>query len=325
LKGSSRTIEREPEVSPERDPKTWVGPSGNVVRDFKSVTPFQLVNERANGIQPRRPDAAQIRQALGIGSDRANAQLSFLKKVPSGALTVEAIEVSSAEKVWLPAWLFTPGRNDPSQSVILLLDEHGRNQHWREDGLAEHLASRGHQVCVADIRGIGDLKPEVGRGAPGYTIPHDEEEDYAWASLILGKPLLGQRVTDILAWVQALAPRGRIVIAASGRLTVPALFAAAFEKQIDTAYLSSGLISLKSVVTTESYKLPLANIAANLLSHTDLPDLTELLAPRKLYLAGSVDGAGRKMDREAVKKIYPQSHVAVSEEQEWTAEKLSSL
>jgi len=54
------------------------------------------------------------------------------------------------------------------------------------------------------VRGTGDLWPEVGRGNRFYTIPHSAEEDYAWASLILGKPLVGQRVSDILAFVRAL-------------------------------------------------------------------------------------------------------------------------
>ncbi|MDQ2947559.1 MAG: lysophospholipase, partial [Acidobacteriota bacterium] len=211
------------------------------------------------------------------------------------------------------------------RSVILLLDEHGRNQHWREGGLAEQLAAQGRTVCAADIRGIGDLRPEVGRGAPGYTIPHNDEEEYAWASLILGVPLLGQRVTDILALVQAFASYGRIALVANGRLTVPALFAAALDDRIHTAYLSSGLVSLRSVVTTENYKCPLANIAPSLLTHTDLPQLAEQMTPRKIYLAGCVDGTGRKMEIDAVKKLYPYPNVAVSKEQEWIAEKLSLL
>ena len=112
---------------------------------------------------------------------------------------------------------------------------------------------------------------------------------------------------------------------ASGRLTVPALFAAALEERIHIAYLSGGLVSLRSVVTTENYKCPLANIAPDLLAHTDLPELAERVAPRKVFLAACVDGAGRKMEIEAVRKIYPYTNVAVSEEQEWTAEKLGLL
>ncbi len=325
LHGSRKAIEREPEVAPEPDPATWAGATGNTVHDFGSVTPFQLVSQRAAATMRGWPDADQLRKALGMRPSAWDVRLSSLRKVPSATLTIEAIEVSSAHKVWLPAWLFAPNKTDPTRSTLLLLDEHGRNQHWREDGLAERLARQGHLVCAADVRGIGDLKPEVGRGAPGYTMPHEEEEEYAWASLILGASLLGQRVTDILALVQGLAARGQVAVVANGRLTVPALFAAALDERIHTLYLSGGLVSLRSVVSSEDYKCPLANIAFNLLEHTDLPELVERVAPRKVHLAGCVDGAGRKMEREAVRKIYPYDHVIVSEEQEWTADRLTTL
>src|SRR3546814_11084973 len=57
---------------------------------------------------------------------------------------------------------------------------------------------------------------------------HNSEEHYAWASLILGKPLLGQRVEDVLAIVRGMLARPawkdkRVVIAARGFTTVPAL------------------------------------------------------------------------------------------------------
>ena len=76
-------------------------------------------------------------------------------------------------------------------------------------------------VCAIDVRGTGELWPEVGRGNRFYTIPHSTEEEWGWASLIIGKPLVGQRVNDILAFVRALdsadSTRGRrVVLAALG-------------------------------------------------------------------------------------------------------------
>ena len=85
------------------------------------------------------------------------------------------------------------------------------------------LAQRGYAVCAADVRGMGDLTPEIGRGAADYARSHADEENYAWASLILGKPLVGQRVTDILALVAALRAHPALSgltlkVAASGKV-----------------------------------------------------------------------------------------------------------
>ena len=133
--------------------------------------------------------------------------------------------------MWLPAWLFLPRGGENGQPVVLALDS-GRTRGWPEGDLFQSLAGRGYPVCSADVRGLGDLTPEFGRGSAGYAGPHEHEEDYAWCTLIFGRPLLGQRVADILALAAGLRKHPalgsrRIVVAARGRMTVPAIFAAA--------------------------------------------------------------------------------------------------
>jgi len=322
LKGSDRIIEREPAVEPEPDQKLWAGPTGTVVRDFRSATPFQFIRQRAAAIQtPPRPD--HLETLLGLENPLPNAPSKVLGRVPSGDIEVQAMEVQSAPRVWVPAWLFVP--KTPGAGVILILDEHGRNQHWREGALCEALASEGRIACAADLRAIGDLRPEAGRGSPGHTIPHASEEEYAWASLILGRPLLGQRVADILALVGALNSRGRIAIAASGRLTIPALFAAALSTDIGNVYLSGGLVSFRGVVESEHYKQPLAGLIPDVLAHADLPQLAGSIAPRTVHLAGATGADGQRMQLDAVRRIYPHSNVELSREAGWNAERLLRL
>ena len=158
----------------------------------------------------------------------------------------------------------------------------------------------------------------------GHQRWHQEEENYAWASLIFGRPLLGQRVTDLLTVVKGLsgheAVRGRrIVLAASGKLTVPALFAAAMEPAISKVYLASGLVSFRSIVESEEYDHPFANFVPQLLMHTDLPELAASLAPRRVRLGGTIDATGKRMAVESVQKIYGRAvNVEVSADAAWT-------
>ena len=121
------------------------------------------------------------------------------------------------------------------------------------------LATAGIAVCAADVRGVGDLEPQFSGGAAHYERPHQTEEDYAWASLILGRSLLGQRAADIIGVAQALGqkyPQASIVLAAHDKMTVPALCAAALEPRISKTYLSRHLVSWRSVVETETYSCP---------------------------------------------------------------------
>jgi hypothetical protein len=239
--------------------------------------------------------------------------------------------------VWLPAWLFLPKsgsrttRSDPEirpTKILLILDPAGRDTRWQEGGMLYKLAHRGYAVCAADVRGVGDLAPEVGRGAAGYARSHAGEEDYAWASLILGKPLLGQRVTDVLALAAALrahpALRGlTLQVAALNRLTVPALFAAAMDPGIAELYLAGGLISYRSVVDTERSSAPFGNFVFGMLQHTDLPEVAVSLAPRRVCLAGTVDATGSTLEVAAVEALYGgerAKHIAVRPAAKWDAE-----
>jgi hypothetical protein len=223
-----------------------------------------------------------------------------------------------------------PAKPDAGQSPLLVFDDRGRNAFAAEDGVYHRLARNGRIVCAADIRGMGDTRPEVGRGNPAYTISHDSEEDFAWASLMLGDSLLEQRVRDILAIVGAV--RGEpgfgnrnIDVAARGRLTVPALFAFAASSQIDSLYLAAGLISYQSLLETENYRQPLSNFAWNLFRLTDLPKLAAEAAPRRVHLAGAVDGANNRVDLAVVQKVYLSENVEISAEPAWDEGALRSV
>src|SRR6185295_17610450 len=99
------------------------------------------------------------------------------------------------------AYFFQPKKPDASRPLVILLEPAGRNA-WHEGEMYDQLASRGCAVCAPDLRNMGDLTPEFGRGAARHARPHNSDEDYAWAGIILGKPLLGQKVSDLLAVVR---------------------------------------------------------------------------------------------------------------------------
>jgi hypothetical protein len=174
------------------------------------------------------------------------------------------------------------------------------------------------------------MRPEVGRGDPAYTLPHDSEEDFAWASLILGSSLLAQRIQDILALLQVmrndarLAGR-RIVMAAHARLTVPALFAFAACPLADSLYLAGGLISYQNLLETENYREPLASFAWDLFHHTDLPLLAAQAAPRRVHLSGAVDATGNTVDVSFVRRIYSGENVEFSITAAWDEAAFAAL
>jgi cephalosporin-C deacetylase-like acetyl esterase len=311
LRGDDKPITEEPPTALERDETLWSTPKGNTVISFGGETPFTM-----NKARPRLRDARPLKELLGI---KVSSVLpSVRSRMNWGGIDVEAIEVKSDPDVWVPAWVY---RKDKPKHWLVLVQSGGRLVNWREDELFHQLALRGVGVCVPDVRGVGDLTPEFGRGAARHARNHNDEDHYAWSSLILGKPLLAQRTADIVSITRAMA--APVTLAAQGRMTVPAICAALLDSGIQGLYLSGGVVSWQSIVESELYEQPLANFLPGVLEHTDLPKTVTSLAPRKVILGGMANGQGRTMPVSEVRQLYPDTgHVEILPDARWDVERL---
>jgi dienelactone hydrolase len=314
VKGETKTINEEPDSAMEPESALFVAPSGSVVQSFHGQTPFSMNRKRTVVESPAPLDTL-------LALDRPpKAPAATLSRASFRDARIEAVEFAAAPGVWVPAWLFLPKHPEAIKSVVITLEPSGRTS-WHENELYDRLAAAGAAVCAPDLRGMGDLTPEFGRHSARNAREHANDEMWAWSSLVLGKPLAGQRVADLLAVVQGLRARpdleGKpLVLAARGFPTVPALFAAALEPEIERLYLAGGLVSFQSIVDTEDYDHPFGNFVPNLLLHTDLPKLAASLARRRVVIAGAVDGAGKTMAQEDVRKQYA-PHVDVLPDARW--------
>jgi hypothetical protein len=260
-------------------------------RDFGGTSPARLVAERARSIRtPEKP--GDLRTLLGMDPAPLEPKMETRGRTSYRNCEVLAVEVQTARQVWCPAWMFVPRR--AWSRILLLIEPNGRNAAWHEEELYDQLANAGISVCAPDVRGVGDLQGQFASGAVGYARGHASEDECAWASLILGRSLLGQRTTDIIGYAQALAreyPRAELVLVAREKMTVPALCSAALEPRLSKVYLVRHLSSWRSVTESENYTCPLANIVPGALAVADLPQIARSLAPRQVTTSGSWDVA----------------------------------
>lgn len=328
LQGNTKQLD-EPPVKPEPASALWVTESGSVVRALNSTTPFLLI--KARKVQRRVTPLESLLRAARP-ADTLHAQV--IGQVKNRNVAVEVLEIPSEPGVWLPAYLLIPDNVPSGKAVVLTLDEAPNTRLWFNSDVDERLPQNCPVICAADVRGIGALRPEFSPGAAEYEAAHEREENYAWASLILGRPLAGQRTSDILALTAALrnypATRGRpIYIAAFRRLTVPALFAAALDSSIEGLYLYEGLVSFQNLVETEIYNYPFANFVPNLLNHTDLPEIAASLAPRRVVLGRNINAEGDPMQVSAVRETYQAAqqagNLSIRDDSSWTVEFIASV
>jgi len=266
LQNEPTPLTAEPPTAPETDEMLWTGRSGNVIRDHASLRPIDLVRQRLAKI-PNEPKAPDFRAALAVQTVPPSAP-AVLGTTRFGGVRIEAVEVPSEAPVYLPGWLYHPEKT--KGDLVVILDPSGRASRWQEGQLFHEVARAGYTVCAADVRGVGDLRPEVSRGALGHALNHTQEDHWAWASLMLGRPVLGQRITDILAWVRSLNfPRKHL--AAAGRMVTPAAIAAALDPSVNSLQYYGRVTSLRALAQMEEYEHPFADFVPGLLLQGDLP------------------------------------------------------
>jgi hypothetical protein len=92
-----------------------------------------------------------------------------------------------------------------------------------------------------------------------------------------------------------------LVVAAQGKMTVPAQLAAALDTNYSVLYLSGGLLSLRNIVETEYYNHPFANFLPGVLRHTDLIGLP---GPKRVVLASLANAGGQTAAVDVVRTAY---------------------
>ncbi|MBN8730589.1 MAG: acetylxylan esterase [Acidobacteria bacterium] len=291
LQGRGTRLDKEPPTSAEPD-ATLFAAQGNVAR-LNSKTPFVLARDLSTSIQtPPASPALPKALAAALRLDPPSPKPArVLGRVSSRGCDAEAIEIDVTAEVTVPAWVFRP-RVSTTKPPLILLEPSGRSVNWGEDSLYQQLAASGRLVIAPDLRGLGDLRPELSRHGFGNALRHQDEDAYAWASMMLGRPLLGQRVSDILAVVRAataLYGSDSVHVAALSHLTVPALCAAALEPRIASLHLSRHLASWRSLATSEQYNHPFANFLYGILRLTDLPQIAASVAPRPITITALSD------------------------------------
>jgi hypothetical protein len=71
------------------------------------------------------------------------------------------------------------------------------------------------------------------------------------------------------------------------------------------------------------YHHPFANFVPNVLRSTDLPEIAAAIAPRKITIAGVLDGGGQPVPVLEARRVYPGSNIEVREVAVWDADALS--
>jgi hypothetical protein len=106
-------------------------------------------------------------------------------------------------------------------------------------------------------------------------------------------------------------------------MAIPALIATSLEPRVACVHLSGMIVSYRALLQVEDYAEPFANFVPNILRHADLPQIARTVGPRRVSIAGAVDGAGKRVPVDSVRAAY--KDLTVIEDSAWNVETLSKL
>ncbi len=267
--------------------------SGQVLADLKGKSVFEfnaersqeLSRERAKHAAPRNRDELRqtVRRLLAVPSEIPAAQCRELDTVKRDGYTITKLIFGTERGIVVPALAFSAHESSsPRGSTVVYLHGDGKSADAAPGGSIEKLGRSGFPVLALDLRGMGETAP----GKPSSTGRNyfgvDNKE--LFLSLHVARPLLGQRVLDVLAILKSQptpAPHGYQIIGVGSAGPI-ALHVAALDERIKRVELQHSIVSWSAVVESPISVNQLANVIPAALASYDLPDLSGLIAPREL-------------------------------------------
>jgi cephalosporin-C deacetylase-like acetyl esterase len=253
----------------------------------------------------------QLRDLLALPSERGALRPRLLSARTGQGVTTEEFEFWSEPHVRVPGWFLKPPATRTPVPTILYVSEHGKDRIAHDPREVDTFVKRGYAVCAIDLRGLGKTAPRYPKAGPlfyGYHDP-DIQDGYAWACLILGKPVFGQRVWDFLRCLDYLearpdVDRNRIRVVGLEGGGLAALLGAALDDRPRAIFLYQTLATFRSIVEAQEYSMKLPWFVFGFLRHFDLPDLVGSLAPRPCWLMNTAGAQGERLPESVLRERF---------------------
>ena len=170
----------------------------------------------------------------------------------------------------------------------------------------------GYTVLAIRPSGIGER--DVNGAAPwGHWFGN---ESLPWLALMVGRPLAGLRIQDILRGVEVLRERGLLpggecTAFGKGRtLTADLLHAAVLDKRIGALALEDSLVSYAALARSPIHEGIFDLVIPGVLGRYDLPDLVAAIAPRPISLVSFKSALDKPVLLPEVRKEYQRAAAA---------------
>ncbi len=319
LKGQNGEISPEPAIQTEYEEDLLCTPTGQVSTSLGGETVSTLNMGRFSELAPPRPALigkqelkrlqARLRKEIvrltRYEASQGPLQMRVLDETERKGYRLTHLTYQAGPSRVVAALLAEPQPHKARRNAILYVDEGGKDEATALGGDVEQLAQLGHTVLAVDPSGIGDTAPRWSDDSDSWF----GQEKVTWLALMIGKPLVGLRMDDILRGVDLLGEKGLLdggecLGFGKGFAAVALLHAAAIDQRIAGVVIEDGLLSYASIARTPIHRQVFDTIIPGVLAIYDLPDLVASLAPRPVQLVNMRSPLGNHVLLREVQSEY---------------------
>ena len=249
--------------------------TGQVASALKGKTVADFNQERCAQIAPKR----EVPSPAVLGNYRIGIQQSVREITRVGAFKPER-GIIVGDRV-MEAGAFSRG-------LAIVIADRGKDDPRVRRAIVDPILNAGFQVLALDLRGWGESKPS------GREAKFDWEDFFAYRALEIGRPLLGQRLKDLLAIGPTRTHRRNWTLVGVGAsASLVAAHAALLDQRVDGLITVDGPLSYRSMFDDPLTSQPFAAFLPGVLSAYDVRDLYAAGAPRRTLVLNPEDSRRR--------------------------------
>lgn len=294
--------------------------TGQVLTSLGGRSLVQIIRDRAKEIIPSstlnkdlaaalHPIRSKLTTLLALPAERSPLRVATLSSQEGAGLHIEEFQIEAEPGVRVVGWLVQSANHAGKRPMVLYISESGVNQVVAEPSPLQTILEQGHALCSINLRGMGLSTPRMPKAGPAFYHGMELVDRFAWTNLVLGKPVIGQRVWDILRTLDYLETRpdvdsSQIRILGRGSAAIAAGMATLLDERIRSILIRGAIPSYQSIIDVEDYTVSLDWFVPGILEHFDLPDILGAAHPRPVWICDAVDGEGKMMTESKVREHY---------------------
>jgi dienelactone hydrolase len=308
--------------------------TGQVLGDEHGVSVFDLNAQRARELRGARAEfcksssasmfRSRIRELLALADMKIDARrIDITGESPKQGYRQRNLVLESEPGIAIPAVELVPDAPDSRAAVLVKVGADSASE-LAEGGPAARLARSGRRVVLADLRGMGVTAPPTTPGRSDTRSDNDARE--AFLALHIGRPLLGQRVFDLLCLLETLHAREGsreargFDVTGIGPAGLAVLHAAVLDEKrlVEQVVLERTLVSWTDVVERGINRGQIAGVIPGALAYYDLPDLAARLHPCPLTIRHSTNAIGLPVTHAELEAAYSACSLAYGDRSKLT-------